>query len=607
MTLATPAVFTSNTDLKAPCLFVDVTMQGLLSGYYQMMVNDLFGVPLILDTDLNPVGIATHSCMSWDESSAAWKGTTLKDSGRLPLDEYWSFIESVENQYSPLLYKVKIELRQETDTEDEGGMWSSLYSSMFGSSGGTIEPLERYGLAIDSRTILIPTFITREKTAKIENVTVSIDESTDAGGTFSGVFEEFGAVIIKVDDDVELQNASERMVFQDIQPYTAYFSLHAEEKFGQQYVFCSHFRCFDQQKIFENKYRWNLFGEILPGDFVLNDDGDIVALYIKRRKKGQEIHDYLKSGRTRYTDYSSRKMWYPGSADHDLLALGVLEEQLEKPELHLDPRIKPLTKEQEKRKVWLGIEYSRITEDLAENLKVEKPTKDGEIGIQVSQVYPGSPAERIGIESGDILLALEVPDLRYPIELRPPMDEFQEFDYGRYDIPEQFEAFGLEMPKKKPWRTRSNFVTGLLDVIGVGTTIEVVYYSEGEEQKAAVTLEYAPPDYASAEKFKDDEIGLTIKNLTYEVRRALKITGNESGVVVAKVKSGTYASVAGIKQYEIISSIGNEPVDDVDDFEATITDAQKAGKEKVSLRVLSMGKSRVVDLKIPEQETDEVE
>ena len=46
---------------------------------------------------------------------------------------------------------------------------------------------------------------------------------------------------------------------------------------------------------------------------------------------------------------------------------------------------------------------------------------------------------------------------------------------------------------------------------------------------------------------------------------------------------------------------------DVDDFAAKITTAQDEEKDKVALRILAMGKSRVVDLKIPQkkEESDE--
>ena len=114
-----------------------------------------------------------------------------------------------------------------------------------------------------------------------------------------------------------------------------------------------------------------------------------------------------------------------------------------------------------------------------------------------------------------------------------------------------------------------------------------------------VTIETAPPDFDSAEKFKDEDIGLTMRDLTYEVRAAMKIDPDQSGVVVEKIETGTPASVAGIKQYEIITNLDNEPLKDVDDFKEKTQRAREADKEKVSLQILTMGKSRVVDLKLP--------
>ena len=125
------------------------------------------------------------------------------------------------------------------------------------------------------------------------------------------------------------------------------------------------------------------------------------------------------------------------------------------------------------------------------------------------------------------------------------------------------------------------------------------YYSDGKVDAQELTIEKAPPDYDSIAKYKDEQLGLTLKSLTYEVRMALKIPAEEQGVVVAKVEPGTPASVADIEQYEVISQIEGEKVKGTEDFEEKIAQAREANSDKVSLVIYSMGTKRVVDLILP--------
>jgi len=133
-------------------------------------------------------------------------------------------------------------------------------------------------------------------------------------------------------------------------------------------------------------------------------------------------------------------------------------------------------------------------------------------------------------------------------------------------------------------------------LIGEGENVILSYYSDGEVHQQELTIEKAPADYDSIAKYKDEKLGLTLKSLTYEVRMALKIPADEQGVVVAKVEPGTPASVADIEQYEVISQIEGEKVQDTEDFQEKIAQALKANKDKVSLVIYSMGTKRVVDL-----------
>jgi S1-C subfamily serine protease len=100
-----------------------------------------------------------------------------------------------------------------------------------------------------------------------------------------------------------------------------------------------------------------------------------------------------------------------------------------------------------------------------------------------------------------------------------------------------------------------------------------------------------PEHYDSAKKHKSDALGMTVKNLTYEVRRYFRRPPEEPGVIVSKVEPGGKASVSGIRPYEIVTHINDKPAMDVGDFEELLS---KPGE--LLLSVKRMHKGRVVKI-----------
>ena len=101
----------------------------------------------------------------------------------------------------------------------------------------------------------------------------------------------------------------------------------------------------------------------------------------------------------------------------------------------------------------------------------------------------------------------------------------------------------------------------------------------------------------SAAKYKNEKLGLTMKDLTYEVRAGLQLNEDDAAVVIVAVEQGTPAALARINVYELVRAVDGQPVDNVETFEKLITEAQKAKKESVRLTVEWMGKTRLADLK----------
>lgn len=57
-----------------------------------------------------------------------------------------------------------------------------------------------------------------------------------------------------------------------------------------------------------------------------------------------------------------------------------------------------------------------------------------------------------------------------------------------------------------------------------------------------------PRDFESARKHKDEDLGLTVKELTYEMSKALNLEEDAPGVVLAKVAGEPISSLEGFAE-----------------------------------------------------------
>jgi len=109
------------------------------------------------------------------------------------------------------------------------------------------------------------------------------------------------------------------------------------------------------------------------------------------------------------------------------------------------------------------------------------------------------------------------------------------------------------------------------------------------------TVVEGPAHYNSARRHKDEATGLTVRNMTYEVRRYFQKTPEDPGVLISMVEPGSKASVAGIKPFEIITAVNDQPVHDVREFQKLIT-----GGGELRLAVKRMTQGRVVKIRLAE-------
>lgn len=300
--------------------------------------------------------------------------------------------------------------------------------------------------------------------------------------------------------------------------------------------------------------------------FVFDDKGRLVAFPVARREKAGGDGSYRNEA-------------------PDLTACVYVKDVLADLARNTDPSNIPLTEGQESRLAWLGVELQPMDRELARENKVSDLTHDGRTGAMVSFVYPGSPADKAGVKMGNILLRIDAEGQPKPVEVVVERYGFADrpFPWDRLDqVPDQYYD---QIPR--PWPPAENHFTRTLTDLGFGKKFKAEFFVDGKIEKKAFEVAQSPLHYDTAAHYKSTPLGLTVNDLTYEVRRYFQKADGEPGVIVSRIEPGSKVSVAGMKPYEIITHINDKPVKNVKEFEQMLS-AQ--GEIKFDVKRMTTGR-----------------
>lgn len=200
---------------------------------------------------------------------------------------------------------------------------------------------------------------------------------------------------------------------------------------------------------------------------------------------------------------------------------------------------------------YLGVMIQDVTPALAKEFKL----KDNR-GALVGDVTPRSPAEKAGLKTGDVIVALNG---------KPVVDS---------------RRLRLEVARTRP-----------------GQTATVKVLRDGAERELKVTVRPLPgsEEVAKAESHDISDSGtlngVAVDDLSAEVRRQIGVPAGVKGVVVTQVEPGSAAAEAGLRQGDVIVEINRKPVTNA---EQAIAMTEKAESKRSLLRVWREGGSRYV-------------
>ena len=139
----------------------------------------------------------------------------------------------------------------------------------------------------------------------------------------------------------------------------------------------------------------------------------------------------------------------------------------------------------------------------------------------------------------------------------------------------------------------NSFNRSLTD-LGFGAKFTAEVFHKGEVKHMEMAVSEAPMNYDSAPKYKADALGVTARDITYELREYFQLKEADPGVIISRIEQGSRASTSGIKPYEIITHVNGEPLTNVKDFEK-----QMKGQTEVRLSIKRMSKTRQVKVTLP--------
>lgn len=229
------------------------------------------------------------------------------------------------------------------------------------------------------------------------------------------------------------------------------------------------------------------------------------------------------------------------------------------------PVLNQLIKYGRTRRGWLGVRIQEVTEDIAASLELKKPH-----GALISSVTKDGPAEKSGIEAGDVVLSFD----------NRPITQMR------------------ELPR-------------IVAETDIGKKVNVVVWRDGKNKTIKVSLgelEKAEDDGLLEQKekkgpstkgdLKIEKEGLSLSILSDELRERFNIGSDIDGVAVTDVKPGSEAATKGLISGDVIVELNQKPVNDPKRIAALIDDARDTGRKSVLLLINRDGDIRFIALRL---------
>lgn len=185
---------------------------------------------------------------------------------------------------------------------------------------------------------------------------------------------------------------------------------------------------------------------------------------------------------------------------------------------------------------WLGVMIQKITPEIAKSFGLSESD-----GALVGDVVKGSPADKIGIKRGDVIIEFAGKKIK------------------------SFEDLPKLVASTKP-----------------DTKVKMVVIRDGGRKEFTVTIGILKEEKEVVEAKAEENMGLSVQNITPEIAQQLNLD-TTNGVVVTDVNPSSPAYAAGVRRGQVIAEINRKEIKDIEDYKKAA--AKVKGGDVVTLYI----------------------
>ena len=230
-----------------------------------------------------------------------------------------------------------------------------------------------------------------------------------------------------------------------------------------------------------------------------------------------------------------------------------------------EPIIDQLKKDGKARRGWLGVKIQDVTKEVADSVGLKQ--KSGALVVDIDDT---GPAKKAGIQPGDVIT-----------------------HFGGKEIKEM------------------RFLPRIVAESKIGKNTTVTVWRKGQAKKLTIRVAELEDDQDEVAKDSDTSAplangkakqiaGLSLVELTEQLREELGLASNIKGIVIVKIDPDSDAARRGMRRGDVVMEVNNTIVNNVPHFKRLLEDAKKAGRKFALLRIVRAQQSAFVTLPLEE-------
>lgn len=207
------------------------------------------------------------------------------------------------------------------------------------------------------------------------------------------------------------------------------------------------------------------------------------------------------------------------------------------------------------KKAWIGIDTQVISSDLAEALAIK-----GSKGVRVTQVHPGTAAEKAGLKTGDLLLKLD----------------------------------GTVIPTSRP--EESDVFASMIRQYKIGVEVVLSVRRGAETLDIKVPLDASPEGTSELDSYDCEMLEYNARDIGQADRVSDKLPEDFKGVLITAVTPAGWAALGGLYAGDILVSMNGKPVESIDAMKPILADLEKEKPGSVVLFIRRGITTRYIEL-----------